>query len=36
MKKKRKSITWAAIDAVMQVEAKLIKWQKAQEKKCKK
>ena len=33
MKKKRKSITWAAIDAVLEMEAKLIKWQKAQEKK---
>lgn len=31
---RRKSITWAAIDAVLEVERKLIEWQRKQEKKC--
>jgi len=33
MKKKRKSITWAAIDAVLEIEQKLIDLLKKQEKK---
>ena len=33
--KKKKSITSAAIDVVLEVEAKLIKWRKEQEKNAK-